>query len=237
MVNQWLKYNLFQFIPVQCLACGADTQQQALCVDCQQDLKFNLHSCRQCAEPLTESNAHALCGKCLKQPPEFDLVLSPYLYQAPIDKLVTRFKFHADHNAGQTLARLLAKYLQENMQQRPDCLVPVPLHRARLFQRGFNQAQEISRVLAWQFDLPIENNFCQRQRKTSSQSGLNEKQRRRNIRGAFRVTKKIPYKHVAIVDDVMTTGNTVNELARVLRKAGVETIQVWSVCRAPRQPG
>ena len=162
MVNQWLNFNLFRFVPVQCLACGADSHQQALCPSCQQDLKPNLHSCRRCAEPMTENNAHSLCGKCLKQPPEFDLVLSPYLYQA----------------------------------------------------------HEISRVLARQFDLPIEYNFCQRQRKTSLQSGLNEKQRRQNIRGAFRVTKKIPYKHVAIVDDVMTTGNTVKELARVLRKGG-----------------
>lgn len=232
MVNNWLKHNLFRFFPVQCLVCGDDCYQQALCADCLQELKPNMHACRRCAEPLVESYHESLCGKCLKKLPAFDKALSPFLYQAPIDKLVTRFKFHADHSSGQILARLLGQYIQENIQHQPQCLIPVPLHSSRLRQRGFNQAQEICRVLARQFELPIEHNLCQRQRKTSSQSGLNEKQRRQNIRGAFSVAGIVPYKHIAIVDDVMTTGNTVNELARVLRKAGAETIQVWSVCRA-----
>ncbi|MEJ2141545.1 MAG: phosphoribosyltransferase family protein [Gammaproteobacteria bacterium] len=89
-----------------------------------------------------------------------------------------------------------------------------------------------SGVLSRQLDIPVEPALCQRQRKTSSQSGLNEKQRQKNMRGAFRVKEKLTYQHIALVDDVMTTGNTINELAKAFRKAGAEKIQVWSVCRA-----
>lgn len=232
MVNQWLNNNLFRLFPVQCLVCGDDCHELALCHDCAQDLKRNQHTCRRCAEPLSENYHDSLCGKCLQREPAFDLVISPFLYQHPIDRLVTRFKFHADLTAGRILGRLLAQHISEHVRELPDCLIPVPLHHSRLRQRGFNQSQEICRVLSRQFEIPSNANLCVRQRKTSSQSGLNEKQRRKNIRGAFKVKNDIPYRHVALVDDVMTTGNTVNELSRVLRKKGVETIQVWSVCRA-----
>lgn len=232
MVNKWLNNNLLRIFPVQCLVCGESCMEMALCPDCEKGLKLNLHTCRRCAEPLTDNYQNSLCGKCLKQLPAFDHVISPYLYQAPIDKLVTRFKYRADHTAGHVLARLLGQYLHKVDAEKPGCLVPVPLHASRLRQRGFNQSQEICRALGRQLGIPVEATDCQRQRKTTSQSGLNEKQRRKNIRGAFLVKEKLPYRHVAIVDDVMTTGNTVNELAKVLRKAGVEKIQVWTVCRA-----
>lgn len=232
MVNKWLNISLFWFFPRHCLICGDSYQLQALCPDCLQELKANHYACICCAEPLDETQQNHLCGKCLKQQPYFDRVISPYLYQPPLDRLVTRFKFHADLSAGRVLARLLAEHIRQQVQQLPDCLVPVPLHYFRLRQRGFNQSQEISRVLGKQLQIPVKFTLCARQRKTSSQSGLNEKQRRKNIRGAFKVTGRLPYKHVAIIDDVMTTGNTVNEIAKLLRKAGAETIQVWSVCRA-----
>ena len=232
MVNNWLIDKLSRYFPGQCLVCGDNAQQFSLCPGCENDLRPNLHSCSRCAEPLGESYQHSLCGKCLKKSPEFDQVISPYLYQHPADRLVTRFKFKADHTAGHILSQLLVQYLEENIQQLPECLIPVPLHRSQLRQRGFNQSQEIARLLGKQLQVVVNHQLCIRQRKTCSQSGLNEKQRRRNIRGAFKIKGDLPYKHVAIVDDVMTTGNTVNELAKVLRKAGAETIQIWAICRA-----
>jgi ComF family protein len=232
MVNNWLKIHLSRLFPSQCLVCGATANKHSLCADCQNELPANDYACRRCAEPLPEGCIDNLCGRCLKSPPAFDQVFSPYLYQPPLDRLITRFKFQADLGAGHILAKLLYQHIEQNIQHYPQCLVPVPLHKTRLRQRGFNQAHEICRMLGSQLDIPVRNNICHRTRSTSSQSGLNEKHRRKNIRGAFSVASDPAYKHIAIIDDVMTTGNTVNELARVLRKSRVETIQVWSICRA-----
>ncbi|MEJ2141546.1 MAG: double zinc ribbon domain-containing protein [Gammaproteobacteria bacterium] len=146
MVYQWLKYNLSRIFPAQCLVCGETCTGMALCQDCEQELTLNRHACQRCAEPLSEGYHNSLCGRCLKQTPSFDKVLSPYLYQAPIDRLVTRFKFNADHTAGQVLVRLLGQYLQQHVPDKPECLVPVPLHPSRLRERGFNQAHEFWRV-------------------------------------------------------------------------------------------
>jgi len=117
--------------------------------------------------------------------------------------------------------------------EKPDCILPVSLHKSRLRQRGFNQSIEISRVLAKNLVIPIEHAAVVRQRSTEAQSGLNAKQRQKNIKGAFSVVGTLNYKHVLIVDDVMTTGATVNELAKVLKKNKVERVGVLSIARAP----
>ena len=233
MVNNWLNNIHHKLLPVDCMYCGGKaTDQLPFCNLCRENLPHNYSPCSCCAEPLSDNQFQGKCGKCLKQTPEFDWVLSPYLYQPPISRLISRFKYHADLGAGYILGKLLADYLQSHLTQRPECMIPVPLHSSRLRKRGFNQSLELCRILAKQLAIPVSHTFCIRQRKTDSQSGLNEKQRNKNIRGAFSTAATLPYKHVAIVDDVMTTGNTTNELAKVLRKAGAETIQVWSVCRA-----
>lgn len=233
MVNKWSNIGRSWLFPVDCLYCGGKVVGQlALCNFCQQSLRRNNSACTRCAEPLADSQFQILCGKCLKKAPEYDQVLSPYLYQPPISTLITRFKYHADLGAGYILGKLLADYLQDQQAPLPECIVPVPLHSSRLRQRGFNQSLELSRVLGKHLAVPVLQGACVRHRQTDSQSGLNEKQRKQNIRGAFSTSATLPYQHVAIVDDVMTTGNTANELAKILRKAGAETIQVWSVCRA-----
>jgi ComF family protein len=112
-------------------------------------------------------------------------------------------------------------------------LVPVPLHPGRLAERGYNQALEIARVLGGGLDLPLDSRCCHRVAATPPQAGLDEVARRRNIRGAFAVHSPLPWSRVAIVDDVVTTGSTVSELARVLRRAGVREIEVWAAARTP----
>ena len=236
MVNNWLNSIHFRVLPLDCLYCGGHASGQiALCPACQQNLQYNHFACKTCAEPLPSmagNHSAQQCGKCLKKRPHFDYVISPYLYEPPISTLISRFKYHADLGAGNILATLLAGYLQKYVVELPDCIIPVPLHPSRLRQRGFNQSLELSRPLAKQLSIPLLNDICTRQRKTDSQKGLNEKQRQKNIRGAFSMGKPLPYQRIAIVDDVMTTGNTVNELAKTLRLAGAKNIQIWSVCRA-----
>jgi len=119
----------------------------------------------------------------------------------------------------------------------PEALVPVPLHRARLRERGFNQAVEIARPLAARLGIELDLNCCERVRNTAEQTRLDAAQRSRNLRDAFRVVRQVPYRHVAIVDDVLTTGSTVASLAGTLRAAGVEEIEVWSCARAFVVPG
>ncbi len=114
----------------------------------------------------------------------------------------------------------------------PELIIPVPLHHARYRSRGFNQAIEISRPLSATLKIPMDNHAVKRIINTSSQSELHAKERHKNIRGAFQVKKAINAKHIAIIDDVITTGSTVTELAKVLKRAGVKRVDVWSFARA-----
>ncbi|MGD8484643.1 MAG: ComF family protein [Thioalkalispiraceae bacterium] len=233
MVNKWLKYIQSLAVPANCLYCGDELDERlALCRLCQQHLPWLESACRCCAQPVPEPENGARCGNCLNKPPAFDRVLSPFIYRDPVSQLITRFKFQADLAAGQLLATLLADYLQAQRPQQVTGLVPVPLHTARLRRRGFNQSLELARVVGKRLGIPVLADACVRQRNTLTQTGLNEKQRIHNVRGAFSLRQTLTCQDLAIIDDVITTGNTANELAKTLRKAGARSVQVWSVSRA-----
>jgi ComF family protein len=136
-------------------------------------------------------------------------------------------------NAARLLGQLLAESVRHAGEPLPEVLVPVPLHRARLAERGYNQALEIARVLGQVLALPVDHGCCERILATLPQAGLDEGSRRRNIRGAFSARSHLGWRHLAILDDVVTTGSTVEELARVLYRAGAERIAVWAVARTP----
>jgi ComF family protein len=142
-------------------------------------------------------------------------------------------KFRGRLNAVRLLGQLLAGSILASGQALPDVLVPVPLHRGRLAERGYNQALEIARVVGRALALPVDPDCCERRLATLPQAALDVGARRRNIRGAFGVRASLAWRHLAILDDVVTTGSTVEELARVLRRAGAERIQVWAVARTP----
>jgi ComF family protein len=202
-----------------------------ICQSCYQSLPFIQHACAQCALPLEGgSRPDSLCGRCLKHPPAFDHSLSLLRYENKVVQLVTRYKFHDSLSYSRLLAELLLNALVKV--EKPDCIMAVPLHGKRLYQRGFNQSHELAKIIAKKLDVPLTSKAVLRIRETEQQTGLDAKQRRRNIRGAFAVAEPIKYKHVALIDDVVTTGSTVNELARVLKKAGVQTVSVWSIARA-----
>lgn len=229
-VDYWLKKSLNWLLPTTCRLCGANSEQgRELCCGCHADLPWNASACRRCSEPLSATQPDLLCGRCLRRPPPFDQVLAPLHFAAPIDRLIHAFKFRGDLAAGRLLTGLLADAVVAPL---PDLLLPVPLHHRRLRQRGFNQALEIARQLGRAHRIPVATDLLVRSRDTPPQHALPAKARRTNIRGAFELKATLPSVRIALVDDVLTTGHTAAEVARVLRRAGAARVEVWVVARA-----
>ena len=172
------------------------------------------------------------CGDCLRKPPALTHTRAVFVYGFPLDRLVPRFKFHRDLAAGRLMAGLMAGTLASA--PRPDAIVPVPLHVHRMRQRGYDQALELARPLAASLGLPLRTDLLQRVRATAPQSELDADQRQRNVARAFVVPSgALPPPHVTLVDDVMTTGATLQAAARTLLKAGVMRVDAWVCARVP----
>lgn len=216
-------------LPPTCLVCGQAGHRGAdLCRECTAALPWNACACPGCGLPLP-APAPA-CGRCLRRAPPFAAVVAAFAYRFPVDRLLPRLKFHGDLAAGRILgAGLLAAVRHA---ERPQALIPVPLHRGRLRERGYNQALELARPLARALELPLLPAALRRRRGTAAQTELSAGARRRNVRGAFAAGDQPLPAHVALIDDVMTTGATVAECARVLRRAGAARVDVWVAARA-----
>lgn len=224
---------LATLVPARCLLCGAAGDGgRDLCTGCAADFIANTASCARCGMPLAQPAP--ACGACLRSPPPFAAAWAAFRYAHPLDLLEARFKFHADLAAGRVLADRLVERIRADAPARPDAIVPIPLHRARLRARGYNQALELARPLAAALDLPLRHDLLVRTRATDAQSALDAKARRRNLRGAFATAEgaELPT-HVAVFDDVMTTGATLHEAARTLLRAGVARVDAWALARAP----
>jgi competence protein F len=178
------------------------------------------------------------CGNCLQQEPAWDRMVIIGRYNEPLSTLIHRFKFQKQFWLDRTLARLL--YLAVRNARRthglmiPDVIIPVPLHHFRQWQRGYNQADLLARQLAKWLRIPYASDVLRRTKRTPTQRGLSAKDRRQNLKNAFQLTptgKQRCYRCVALVDDVITTGSTLNEIAKQLRKMHVEHIQVWGLAR------
>lgn len=226
--RSWLARAGTLCLPPRCLLCGAPgTTGLDLCVGCLGDLPRNACCCTRCALPLAQPALS--CGHCQQKPPPWHVAWVPFRYAWPLDRLETRYKFSANLAAGRTLAAL---WLQHPPPDMPQAIVPVPLHAARLRRRGYDQAHQLARLIARSMRLPLLDGCLRRQRATAAQSLLDAATRRRNVRGAFRVRDPMPLPdHVALFDDVLTTGATLAECTRVLRRAGVERVDVWAMAR------
>lgn len=187
--------------------------------------------CPTCALPLPDPGA-AACPACRRGPPLTGIAVAATAYGFPIDSLVQQLKFGGRQPVARVLGDLLADTVRDRYRELtlPSALVPVPLHPARQRQRGFNQAERIAAAAGATLGIPVLRDAVQRLRATPAQSGLDLRQRRRNLRNAFRVTGELPA-HVAIVDDVVTTGSTLLALGRTLHDAGVTRIDAWAVAR------
>ncbi len=211
-----------------CLLCAATkAEKTGLCSACLADLPWlPSQICPQCA--LASSDGQ-VCGHCLRSSPAFDRTRAPFSYCYPLDALLQRYKYDHLLNLAHTFAGLLECTLPST--ERPDVLIPMPLHALRLRERGFNQALEIARPLAKKLDLPLDAQSCARIRMTAPQVSLPLKRRIGNMRRAFSCTARLDGKRVALLDDVMTTGASLNALAETVKAAGAIHVECWVVAR------
>lgn len=214
----------------RCLVCAEPGHRGLdLCAACCAQLPWNRDACEQCALPLAVPAGE--CPRCRFEAPDFTMAQSALRYAFPVDLLLPRFKFHGDLAAGALLATLMHWALDPA--EYPQLLMPVPLHRARLRQRGYDQALELAKALSRECRLPLCRDRLVRRRATVAQTELNAEARQRNVLGAFRLRPGPPLPaHVALIDDVLTTGATLGECARTLLAAGVQRVDVWTIARA-----
>lgn len=244
---QWLLYGEHQLarmlLPQSCVLCHALTKTaRDLCAACEDDLPWiSPQNCRQCAIEIPNSTANdieietsRICGNCLQTSPPFDETIACYQYTHPLDYLVTQLKFQEKLYMASLLAKLMLPKVQAHYQTKnlPECIIPMPLHAARLKERGFNQAVEIAKPIAKALKVPLAIYACQRIKATAPQSETPAKLRAKNVSQAFMIQPNwSAAAHVAVVDDVMTTGHTMSALCHSLRQSGVQTIDVWCVAR------
>ncbi len=234
-VYNWLKSNR------RCLLCdeAADTALD-LCSPCEAELPWLQAHCRICALPLPAPGL--TCGACLRRPPRFERVQAPWRYAFPVDSLINRFKHQAQWPMGRLLAELLSQHLLHGFAEepsRPDLLLPVPLSDARLRRRGFNQAGLLAQWLARRLQLPHQPHWLMRLGDTPAQQQLDAAARKRNLRHAFALApqSRVEGLHLALVDDVLTTGATAESLARLLKRAGAARVEVYCLARTPAPGG
>ena len=212
-----------------CLLCQAASGDRLLCEACERELPSAASACPRCA--LSGSNDME-CGTCLANPPHYDRSCAAFVYAYPVDALIQELKY-----GGQlTLAGLFAHKLHQRIGAGNDCdlIVPLPLHPARLAARGFNQAAEIAKVLSRLRGTAMDAQLARRVRDTVPQTGLPWAERAANMRAAFACERDLAGCRVAVVDDVMTTGATLDEFARTLKRSGAARVENWIVARTPR---
>lgn len=178
-----------------------------------------------------------VCGKCIQHPPPYQCCTAAWRYEPPLDYFIQRLKFNKDLVYARLMATLFAEHLSKLYKQqedKPDVIIPVPLHNQRLRERGFNQSVEIAKVLSRQLHIPLDLTSCTRPKMTLPQAELPADERKRNIKGAFAFTSAKNYRHIVLVDDVMTTGHTINELTKTIQKVSKSAIDVWVCARANR---
>ena len=230
MVNIWTIIS--QIIGEHCPLCGQPGG--GLCAPCGADLPRNHHACPRCALPLPpDIDGDIACAECQAKPPAFDQTMAPLVYNHPVDDLIAGFKYHRHLPLGRDLADLLASTV-DTSRTLPQLLLPIPMHRDGLRERGFNQATELARQLSVRLAIPWSAAYLTRRNDGDRQRGLRRRKRLRNTKGKFDCRSGLP-SHVALIDDVITTGATVDEASRVVRRAGAARIEVWAVARTPRE--
>lgn len=216
-------------LPQHCLLCSASAPAQPLCGACYARLPWlTLTRCPQCALPTPAGN---VCGACLGHPPRFNGVTAAFAYAWPLSTLILHYKYAGNL----ALAGLLANALATRIATPVDLIIPMPLAAQRLRERGFNQALELARIVSRATGIRLAADACRRVRESAPQAALPWQDRARNIRGAFVCDADLNGKRVAVIDDVLTTGATLDELSRNLRRAGALEIHGWIVARTLRQ--
>ncbi len=227
VTNLWVK-------PV-CMLCQQSLPDyQRICQYCIRQLPWITEACWQCAQPLSGGQTH--CGVCQKTPPPFDRLFVALDYVSPIDGLILGGKFSQRLANLSLLAELFLMHWHKQSASLPEVIIPVPLHAQRLRERGYNQALEVARLISRALNIPIDFQSVKRVKTTLAQASLPANCRRGNVQDAFALTRAINYSSVAIVDDVITTGNTLYAMSKLLLDANVKQIDVYCVARAALDP-
>lgn len=224
-------------LPAQCLVCALKSNNKLICSYCEKKILSERSCCLHCALPLNK-NAD-FCGDCLQKETFFAHIHALGDYDKPLSILIKQLKYQQQLIAGELLAELLIKsalsrYTQQQLSEF-DFLLAVPLHAKKLQQRGFNQAQIIADKLNKILEIPVLLNCITRNKETIAQEGLSIAKRRKNLSGAFSFNKqskqKITGKNIIIIDDVVTTGSTINSLCKLLKKEEANLITVFCISR------
>lgn len=230
-----LPFRLLGALPTQCLVCHA-WQQASICGDCRALWLHARPRCLRCAIDLHTASAHGICPQCEDQSPEFDRAIAAMDYTAPWSPLLAQLKFRGGTALARPLGQLLAQAAAPR-RGRVGLIVPVPLSRQRLMERGYNQSWLLAQQVARQLKLPARHDLLIRSRHTSRLMSLSAEERQLHIRNAFQVTRHghlaLKGRDVAVVDDVMTTGATLNAVATTLLESGVRSVSAWVVARTP----
>ena len=233
MVNIWSIID--RLLGAHCQLCGSPGN--GVCDTCRSTLPRNRFACAVCALPLPPSSPdRAICGACQRHRPSFQHAIVPLLYQQPVDDLVAALKYHHRLFLAPSLASCLVDGLVEARHNDgrawPELIVPVPMHRDHLRQRGFNQATELARFVSRKLRVPLSTTLLRRTGAARHQRGLRRAQRLRRAGLDFVACRPAPA-HVAVVDDVVTTGATAEQVSAALRRAGARTVEVWASARTP----
>jgi ComF family protein len=215
-------------LPQDCMLCGAPTGARQVCAECAAELPWLDEACPRCALP---GPGGRVCGRCTSTPPAFDATVACFTYEYPVDRLVQSLKYGHRLAVGRWLAERLLERIGPD--HGADVVVPMPLHRARLAERGFNQSLEIARHVAHRLALRLDVEGARRVLSTAPQVDLPLDARARNVRGAFACTRRFDGLRVAVVDDVMTSGASLDELAATLKAAGAARVVNWVAARTP----
>lgn len=224
-------------IPTRCCVCHATGHHNLanLCMACQSNFPCIPHQCARCALPL--AGPENRCGHCLKQPPTFDLAFSALLYQPPVSALIHRIKQGKDQTALPLLASIFCERANSFFawpDERADAIVPIPLHWRRYLNRGYNQSLTLAQQVGRQLALPVETGVLNRIRHSKAQQGMTRAQRLRNLNSTFTANRsKATDKVFILLDDVITTGATMNAAAKALKAAGATSVIAWSLARTP----
>ncbi len=243
-------------LPPCCTLCGCATEGALLCLPCTADLPWNTRSCPGCALPQISTSSStfsatsstgdisvaqaprllaeaALCPACLRRPRAFDRADAAFVLRAPVQQAIHALKYQAKFFQSPLLASAAAMRLGLREQPLPTLLIPVPLHWRRQWQRGYNQSLELARVYGQALGIAVDGRCAVRRLATVDQIGQTAAQRRKNLHGAFAVSARVKGQHVACIDDVMTTGATLEELARACKTAGAASVEAWAIARQP----
>jgi len=210
-----------------CVLCGSMSHDGLWCAACDKAMPYlDTPHCPVCALPTLSGE---VCGQCLKQLPLFNSTSAVFSYSFPLDKLILAMKYGEQLVLAHALARKLAQRIDKN--SLPDCVLPMPLHPTKLRERGFNQSLLLAATVARELDIQLLPDSCQRVRDTPPQSALPWKERGRNVRNAFRCDQDLTGKHIALVDDVLTTGASLNALSAAAQQRGATQISAWVIAR------